>query len=83
MAGQTVPAGRCGTPEELANLASFVCSDYSSWLNGAIIDFDGGQQWFNHGSSIGARELHQMTNDAWGQIEDTIRGRTGKAKSKI
>ena len=35
-AGQKVPEGRCGAPEELANLAAFVCSDYGSWLNGAV-----------------------------------------------
>jgi hypothetical protein len=35
-AGQTLPAGRVGEPEELANLAAFVVSDYGSWLNGAV-----------------------------------------------
>jgi NAD(P)-dependent dehydrogenase (short-subunit alcohol dehydrogenase family) len=32
----TVPEGRLGEPEELANLAAFVVSDYGSWLNGAV-----------------------------------------------
>lgn len=35
-AAHGVPEGRCGAPEELANLAAFVCSDYGSWLNGAV-----------------------------------------------
>ncbi|VDN25836.1 unnamed protein product, partial [Cylicostephanus goldi] len=55
----TVPVGRIGKPEELANLAAYMCSDYASWLNGAIVDFDGGQQYLNHNSSFGAH-LHEM-----------------------
>ena len=30
-------------PEELSNLATYIVSDYSSWLNGEIIFFDGGK----------------------------------------
>lgn len=31
-----IPCGRLGTTEELANLAAFLCSDYASWINGAV-----------------------------------------------
>uniref|UniRef100_A0A2K5LE13 2,4-dienoyl-CoA reductase 1 n=1 Tax=Cercocebus atys TaxID=9531 RepID=A0A2K5LE13_CERAT len=31
-----IPCGRLGTIEELANLAAFLCSDYASWINGAV-----------------------------------------------
>uniref|UniRef100_A0AC34RQ84 2,4-dienoyl-CoA reductase n=1 Tax=Panagrolaimus sp. JU765 TaxID=591449 RepID=A0AC34RQ84_9BILA len=82
-AAQFVPEGRCGAPEELANLAAFVCSDFGSWLNGAIIDFDGGQQFLGQGSSIGGTAYHEFSHETWAMIEDTIRGRTGKEKSKI
>lgn len=47
-----------------------------------IIDFDGGQQHFNHSSSFGSH-LHEMSSDDWQQIEDSIRQRTGKVKSKM
>ena len=36
IAAQGVPLGRCGAPEELANLAAFICSDYGSWFNGSV-----------------------------------------------
>ncbi|XGW08355.1 hypothetical protein V3C99_011015 [Haemonchus contortus] len=82
VAASLIPVGRLGQPEELANLAAYVCSDFASWMNGAIIDFDGGQQFLNHNSSFGSH-LHEMSTDDWEQIENTIRQRTGKSKSKM
>jgi len=37
------PLGRPGTPEEVANLVAFICSDKASLLNGATIPIDGGE----------------------------------------
>ena len=34
--------GRAGTPEEIAPLVAFLCSDESSWITGANISIDGG-----------------------------------------
>ncbi|MFZ4453724.1 SDR family NAD(P)-dependent oxidoreductase [Salibacterium aidingense] len=39
----TVPAGKVGTPEEVANVVSFLASDESSYLTGAELPVDGGQ----------------------------------------
>lgn len=36
------PIGRMGKPEEIANLALFLCSDESSFITGAAYDIDGG-----------------------------------------
>lgn len=39
----SIPSGRMGTPEEVANLAVFLASDAASWVTGQTIAADGGQ----------------------------------------
>ncbi|MCC8303959.1 SDR family NAD(P)-dependent oxidoreductase [Bacillus sp. ICE1] len=41
-ARKTVPAGKVGTPEEVANAVSFLASDESSYLTGVELFVDGG-----------------------------------------
>src|SRR6266567_8201502 len=42
-----LPLGRFGTPEEVARVVAFVCSQQASLLNGACIAVDGGQSRSN------------------------------------
>lgn len=33
---EVIPTGRLGEVEEIANLATYICSDYASWLNSEV-----------------------------------------------
>ncbi|MCI4569160.1 3-oxoacyl-ACP reductase FabG [Lysobacter sp. CFH 32150] len=39
---QLVPAARAGTPDEVAALVRFLCSDAAAYINGQVIGVDGG-----------------------------------------
>lgn len=40
---KNIPAGRLGTPEEVADVVAFLCSPKASLVNGACIAIDGGE----------------------------------------
>lgn len=65
-----LPAKRLGEPEELANLAAFLCSDYASWMTGEIVVMDGGEKP-NMAGEFNA--LSQVTEEQWDMMEQMIR----------
>jgi 2,4-dienoyl-CoA reductase len=67
---QRLPAKRLGDPEELANLASYLVSDYASWVTGEIIRFDGGE---TVGMSGEFNDLDRVTKEQWDMLESMIR----------
>jgi 3-oxoacyl-[acyl-carrier protein] reductase len=40
---ETLPLGRLGTPQEVADVVTFLCSERARWVNGACIAIDGGE----------------------------------------
>ncbi|MBI2376247.1 MAG: 2,4-dienoyl-CoA reductase [Deltaproteobacteria bacterium] len=47
---ERIPLGRFGQPEELANLAAYLLSPYSAYVNGDCITIDGGEWLMGAGS---------------------------------
>src|SRR5271167_3682037 len=60
---QRIPLGRFGTIEELANLAAFLVSDGSSYINGDVITMDGGE-WLQGAGEFSALG-RQLSNEDW------------------
>ena len=44
---EVLPVGRAGTPEEVAHLVSYLCSDASGFMTGAVLALDGGLSGVN------------------------------------
>ncbi|MBN3305644.1 DECR protein, partial [Amia calva] len=69
-----IPAGRLGTTQELANLAAYLCSDYASWVSGAVIRMDGGEYVSMAGEF---NSLKKVTKEQWAALETLIRSTKG------
>jgi NAD(P)-dependent dehydrogenase (short-subunit alcohol dehydrogenase family) len=69
------PLHRFGTVEELANLAAFLVSDGSGYINGEVIRMDGGEflQGAGEFSSLG----RMLTDDDWESLKPQKRPKSG------
>jgi NAD(P)-dependent dehydrogenase (short-subunit alcohol dehydrogenase family) len=65
-----VPLGRAGHHQELANLAGYLISDYSAYVNGEVVVIDGGE-WLQGAGEFS--HLKAVPKQAWDQIEASIR----------
>lgn len=61
-----IPLQRVGEHQELANLAAYLVSDYSAYINGEVITIDGGE-WLKNGGEFS--HLDQIPDEMWDQIE--------------
>ncbi|ETK76878.1 hypothetical protein L915_16778 [Phytophthora nicotianae] len=74
---QNNPLKRFGEVDELANLASYMTSDYASWLNGEIVRFDGGETVSNAGEF---NMFGTVSKEKWDDLEAAIRESNAKSK---
>lgn len=70
-----IPLGRVGKHEELANLATYLVSDFSGYINGEVITIDGGE-WVSGAGEFNM--LTEMTPDDWIKMKE----RFEKSKNK-
>merc|ERR1719391_1945615 len=66
----TIPEGRLGEIEEIANLATYLCSDFASWINAETVTLDGGEFRSLAGEF---NKLKMITEDQWDFMEQIIR----------
>jgi len=61
-----IPLKRVGDHQELANLAAFLLSDYSGYINGEVITIDGGE-WLRNGGEFS--HLEHIPESLWDAME--------------
>lgn len=67
-----VPLARVGEHQELANLAAYMVSDFSAYMNGEVITIDGGE-WLKGAGQMNL--LEQIPEELWDQLEAQIRAK--------
>lgn len=71
-----VPLRRVGEHQELANLAAYLMSDFSSYVNGEVITIDGGE-WLQGAGQFNM--LEQIPQEMWDMLEMMIRSKKNKS----
>jgi len=69
---QRIPLRRFGNHEELANLAAYLMSDFSAYVNGEVVTIDGGE-WLQGGGEF--NNLDVIPSEMWDVIERMVRGK--------
>lgn len=67
-----VPLKRVGEHQELANLAAYLVSDFSAYINGEVITIDGGE-WLKGAGQFNL--LEAIPEEMWDQLEAMIRAK--------
>lgn len=63
-----IPLKRVGDHQELANLAAYLLSDYSAYINGEVVTIDGGE-WLRNGGEFS--HLEEIPSEMWDVLEKT------------
>ncbi|KAM8826508.1 2,4-dienoyl-CoA reductase [(3E)-enoyl-CoA-producing], mitochondrial isoform 8-T8 [Synchiropus picturatus] len=69
-----LPVGRLGQPQEIANLAAYMSSDFATWMSGAVVRLDGGEYVMMAGEF---NSLQAVPQDQWDLLEKMIRSTKG------
>lgn len=69
-----VPLKRVGEHQELANLAAYLVSDFSAYINGEVITIDGGE-WLKGAGQFNMLEM--VPEEMWDTIEQMVRKAKG------
>lgn len=69
-----VPLGRVGEHRELADLAAYLVSPWSGYVNGEVVTIDGGE-WLKGAGQFS--QLDQVEPGMWDAIEQMVRGVRG------
>jgi NAD(P)-dependent dehydrogenase (short-subunit alcohol dehydrogenase family) len=69
-----VPLRRAGDHQELANLAAYLISDFSAYVNGEVITIDGGE-WLQDAGQLAF--LDQVKPEEWDMLEKMTKAAKG------
>jgi NAD(P)-dependent dehydrogenase (short-subunit alcohol dehydrogenase family) len=70
-----VPLRRVGNHQELANLAAYLVSDFSAYINGEVITIDGGE-WLQGAGQFNI--LEKIPAEMWDMLEAMIKSKGSK-----
>ncbi|GEP50503.1 short-chain dehydrogenase [Flavobacterium noncentrifugens] len=70
-----VPLKRVGDHQELANLAAYLVSDFSAYVNGEVVTIDGGE-WLKGAGQFNL--LEEIPEEMWDMLEAMIKAKKNK-----
>lgn len=70
-----VPLRRVGNHQELANLAAYLVSDFSAYINGEVVTIDGGE-WLQGAGEFNM--LEKIPKELWDMLEQMIKAKGNK-----
>ncbi len=71
-----IPLRRMGEHQELANLAAYLMSDFSAYINGEVVTIDGGE-WLQGAGEFNM--LEAIPQEMWDMLENMIRAKKNKS----
>ncbi len=70
-----IPVRRVGEHQELANLAAYLMSDFSAYVNGEVVTIDGGE-WLQGAGEFNM--LEEIPQEMWDMLEMMIKSKNKK-----